>query len=264
VLLSFTVPAFGQTTISFTNIINPDSFGGGYVDPYQGQVSVNGTPIANGDQILCDDFNDEIYIPETWNVTPILASALPTDLSLTKFGGTIGLQGYAAVAELVTDLLTTPTTGTPTQIATGEQTQADLSAAIWWITSVGQLPAGSAGTISTGPLYLGSNVLDATALSDVQSVASLLSGTVANATFYLENTAPSNLLVLTPIKNSQVPLSDGPPQEMWIMTQGTTSLVSTIVPEGGAGLLYLLLGGASCLGAMFMASRGRMGRTVTA
>jgi hypothetical protein len=115
-----------------------------------------------------------------------------------------------------------------------------------------------------GNLYLGSNALDAAAVVDVQSVASLLGGSATNAINYLKNTVPSNLLVLTPVSGSQVPLGDGPPQEMWIMTQDNTTLLISTVPEGGAALLYLLLGGGACFGAMFLSSRSRLGRSEAA
>jgi len=36
------------------------------------------------------------------------------------------------------------------------------------------------------------------------------------------------------------------------------------VPEGGAALMFLLLAGASCFGAMFSSYRNRIGRSVTA
>jgi hypothetical protein len=57
----------------------------------------------------------------------------------------------------------------------------------------------------------------------------------------------ANLFLYVPIPGSQTG-SLGTPQEMW----GN-------VPEGGAALLYLLLAGASCFGAMFFRSRDQIG-----
>ena len=56
----------------------------------------------------------------------------------------------------------------------------------------------------------------------------------------------SNLYILTP-------RTIGTGQEMWIR-----------VPEGGAALVYLLLAGASCFGAVYFNSRMRLGRRKTA
>jgi hypothetical protein len=53
-----------------------------------------------------------------------------------------------------------------------------------------------------------------------------------------------NLVIYTPIAGSQS--AGGLPQEMWT------------VPEGGAALMYLLLAGVSCFGAMFFRSRNQI------
>ena len=113
-LLSMALPVHGQTpapaTVDFTNIANPDIFGDGYVDPYVGTVTINGSTINNNGLIVCDDFDDNIYLPELWNATALTAPQL-TNLTSTQlgadtlFGSTIGLDGYAAVASLVTQLL---------------------------------------------------------------------------------------------------------------------------------------------------------------
>src|ERR1039458_5588751 len=93
VLLSLTVPAFGQTTIDFT---------GGYTTTW-GNVSGDfGAGIysatidgLSSPGIICDDFNDEIVSGETWSATAIRASTLSSNLESTFFGGAIGLNGYA-------------------------------------------------------------------------------------------------------------------------------------------------------------------------
>ena len=113
-LLSMALPVHGQSpapaTVDFTNIANPDIFGDGYVDPYVGSVTINGSTINNNGLIVCDDFDDNIYLPELWNATALTAPQLTTLTSAqlgadTLFGSTIGLDGYAAVASLVTQLL---------------------------------------------------------------------------------------------------------------------------------------------------------------
>src|ERR1035437_985529 len=130
VLLCLALPAFSQTaTVDFTGIINTQSFGGGYADPYAGTVTYNGSTLNSNGEIICDDYYHEISTGETWRATVTQASSLnPGDVVAdTRFGGTIGINGYAAVAGLVSDMLAT----------NSQQMQDDISAAIWWLTSGG-------------------------------------------------------------------------------------------------------------------------------
>jgi hypothetical protein len=177
--------------------------------------------------IICDDFNDEITTGETWNANAYQASTLVSSgtLDSTLFGKTIGVQGYAEVAVLVSALFAYPN-------GVGGITPGELSSAIWDITTPGGI---------TG--------LDATATAIVNYVEGLFgvgSGSTAAqitaATNYLASL--TNLWILTPDPLTGV--GSGEPQEMW-----------TSVPEGGAALMYLLLAGLSCFGAMFINARRR-------
>jgi hypothetical protein len=251
VLFCFTVPAFGQTTINFTGITNSQVFGGGYVDPYAGTVTYNGAPVSNGGLIVCDDYKDEIYIPETWNVTAIQASSLnSSNIGETLFGSAIGLDGYAAVASLVADLLS----------SSSQSTQADLSSAIWWITS-GWIDPDSNYSLSGYPLDPAAVGYITSALTAYGPFGQGDDTTAANTAL----AADTNLWVLTPISGTQS--TGGPPQEMWIQVSNSspdyTPLFSN-VPEGGTALTYLLLAGATCFGAVYFNSRSRLGRAETA
>jgi hypothetical protein len=90
-------------------------------------------------------------------------------------------------------------------------TQAELSSAIWDITTPGGI---------TG--------LDSKALALVSAVKAAFSGNTAAATAYLASL--TNLWILTP-----TPLGPGEPQEMW-----------TEAAEGGTALMYLLLATLFC------------------
>ena len=251
VLFCIALPASSQTTINFTNINNPLVFGDGYVDPYDGTVTYNGTPVSNGGLIVCDDYKDEIYIPETWKVTAIQASSLnSSNIGNTLFGSAIGLDGYADVANLVADLLSP---------SSSQSTQADLSSAIWWITSGGQ--------VSGGSYTLDGYSLDSAAVGYVTGALATYGPFGQGDDTTAANTAlgaDTNLWVLTPITGTQS--TGGPPQEMWISVQGAALLRSNIsnVPEGGTALIYLLLAGPSCFGVMFFNSRSRLGRSEAA
>lgn len=226
VLLCFGLPAFGQGTpvsVTLTNVNgDPIETVGGYevyAGVYGGTSNLSG---ANAG-IICDDFNDEVYVPETWSATAYQLSTLnASNISEVLFGGNstgytnIGLAGYAALAYLVH--LSFNSAGNPTL-------QGNISEAIWSITDPG--------------------------LSGVSSAAKAL---VLQAKAYAAATGDSlsqytNLWIYTP----NPLIGAGEPQEMW----GT-------VPEGGAAVLYLLLAGIACFGAMRVSSRNQSGRGKTA
>jgi hypothetical protein len=244
-LFCIALPAFGSqnATVDFTGIINTQSFGGGYADPYAGTVTYNGSTLNPNGEIICDDYYDEIFIPETWQATVTQASSLTSVDAAgdVKFGSTIGINGYAAIAGLVTDMLAT----------NDRSTQDDLSAAIWWLSSGGT----GAGTLAS-PYMLNGYALDPGATAYVAAALSAY-GTLGTHTSAQNNAAQNaldadtNLVILTPVDGTQS--QGGPPQEMWIIT-----------PEGGAAAMYLLLAGATCFGAMFFTSRNRMVRRETA
>jgi hypothetical protein len=243
VLFCISLPAFGQqASVDFTGIINTQSFGGGYADPYAGTVTYNGVTLNPNGEIICDDYYGEIFVPETWQATVTQASSLTAaDVARdVKFGGTIGINGYAAIAGLVTDMLAT----------NNRTTQDDLSAAIWWLSS------GGTGTGTLGsPYVLNGYTLDSGASAYV-TAALYAYGTPGTATSSAAQTAlgaDTNLVILTPVNGTQSQGGLHVPQEMWIIT-----------PEGGAAAMYLLLAGATCFGAMFFTSRNRMVRRETA
>jgi len=104
---------------------------GVYTSPYTG--TINGGPTIN---VICDDFADNSYVPESWTayVTP-LSSLTPGTADgtlrwLNTPGSTISLDGhtlnqaqaYAVAAVLAVDILQSPT---------GSQLQEDYSFAMW-------------------------------------------------------------------------------------------------------------------------------------
>ena len=181
-------------------------------------------------------------------MTTLTSAQLGAD---TLFGSTIGLDGYAAVASLVTQLLNLSPPNSSTTSA-NQLEQADLSAAIWYITS--------GGTKSGSTYTLEGYTLDANAASYVAAALAAYgtSGDVSPSTAALaELSASTNLFILTP--EAPYPVTDGPnggrPQEMW---------TADPVPEGGAALLYLMLGGGVCFGAMFLNRRNRFANLASA
>src|ERR1039458_3979842 len=219
-LFCIALPAFGQiTTIDFT---------GGYTTTWGNFSGDFGAGIysatidgLSSPGIICDDFNDEIVSGETWSATAIRASTLSSNLESTFFGGAIGLNGYAEVATLVSALFN------DTQSLYGlSVTQAELSSAIWDITSGGTLFG-----------------LDPTA----QELVGDLTANINTEVTALAGDTNLWLLVPNPRSGYTGNAAGREPQEMWTNVQGAgfTALISN-VPEGGNALIYLLLAGATC------------------
>ncbi|MFZ1147709.1 MAG: hypothetical protein ACLP6W_02825 [Bryobacteraceae bacterium] len=151
-ILCFAPLALAQTfTIAGAN---PDgySMGGVYISPYQATISSGYSGL-----VICDDFTDEVTVPETWTVdsstigsggdTGGLFESDSYDYTL-DYGSSqtfiySGAQGYNAVAYLADELLTGGTYNN--QIVASE-----LSFAIWtifdpnainYVTGIGALSA---------------------------------------------------------------------------------------------------------------------------
>jgi hypothetical protein len=238
VALCFSAPVFGQIQIHFTG----NNYG--IYDPYYATVTQAANPVTiggadgNGGEIICDDYNDHIVGNETWNVTAIQASNLnTTNIQNTTFGPSLtttlgsaqnAVNAYAEVAALVNVLINTnwTTAGTTVTLDSLTLTNANLSDAIWQITNPSLSLGDSTANSLVTALGLGSNTVD-TNLADY-----------------------SKLWILTPAPPTgyNPPGGDGEPQEMWVETTAT-------LPEGGAALLYLLISGAACFGAMAFSPR---------
>jgi hypothetical protein len=194
---------------------NPDFIlGSSDVDAgiYNGTVS--GVPGAHPG-IVCDDYSGSVSPGETWTATALDAASLNSkNIDQTMFGSLIGLEGYAEVATLVSYMFN----------GHSGYSQAELSSAIWYITSVGN-------PILSLRLWLS---LDANAQGLVLSLESEFGGKLAAAETALAGF--SNLWILTPTTSG--------PQEMWVQAA-----------EGGAAALYLLLAGFSCFGALYWKRR---------
>jgi len=228
VLLCLVYPAHAQdVTIDFTGVANTNvQVLGAYAGYYTGTVTANGVTTAANPGFICDDYNNEIFLPsESWQATATSFASLATSasaLNSTFFGSTIGQSGYAAIAYLANLMSVTPASG-----------QADISAAIWFIGSLN----------STNPVPFSS--LDATAQGYVNyllgdsTTAGLYDGTDGFSstadTMALSELESSSLWLYTPTGQDIDPAGDPTPQEF------VANVAVLPVPEGGAPWLYLLL-----------------------
>ena len=129
--------ALAQTDTFTITDSNPNGFtmGGVYVSPYLGTVQSGNQTIFSG-MVICDDFMDEVTVPESWT-----ASASTVDSGGTGLFGSTSSTAYNEVAWLADTLLNNGNYNN--RVAASE-----LSFAIWeifdpgasaYVTSVGSL-----------------------------------------------------------------------------------------------------------------------------
>ena len=134
--------AVAQDTFTITGG-NPNNYsmGGVYISPYQGTIT-NGASTYSG-FVICDDFTDEVTVPETWQTdsSTVGTSGATNGMfesnsySYTVSGNTFsysGAQGYNAAAWLADQLLTNGNYNNQIQAA-------ELSFAIWTVFDPGAI-----------------------------------------------------------------------------------------------------------------------------
>jgi len=219
-LLFVVCSAFGQNTnMYFNGGTQGDVYCGGsegcvYTGFYDGSINGVNVPSQTGGQgMVCDDYADTVYAGEHWTANGIQASTLnASNIGQTLFGAGVGGVGGIQIYTELAYLVN--------QMFTTAPTTAQLSAysqALWYITG-GLTLSQIGGTSGQAYQYY------LAALSFFNKGGSL--SQFANLWLYTPN-----------------PRGPNEAQEMW-------GLVA--VPEGGAAIAYLLLAGASCLGAIFL------------
>ncbi|MGH9606596.1 MAG: hypothetical protein ACRD3N_12965 [Terracidiphilus sp.] len=198
------------------------------VGPYQ--VSVNGGKLQD---FVCDDYEGTINKGQTWSATLVKATSITASninsLGLA-FASTIGIEGYAEVAQLVEHMLN----ATP-----GNAIYSALSSAIWYITSNGNslVPVNNSPDVDW-------KYLSGAAQAYVTTVQAEFAGAPMAS-----QTALSKDYGLDILGNTNKSYA----QEGFIN-----------VAEGGAAFLYLLLAFVSCFGALVLSGRerSRMGEAI--
>lgn len=239
-LLLFASSAFGQQVVPMTftgwDGASWDNGGTGF---YYG--SVNGVNVGPGNAspgYFCDDFNDEIYIPESWQAHAFQVSTLLSNW--TGLGGNVlfggGFAGYANVgAAGYLEMAMVVEQAFSNTLMFGA-TANDVSEVLWCITG--------------GPTNCNSGGMSASAYKLWQYLTTTYGG-YSQAQVAALASQFANLWLYVPIKGTQT--QGGQAQEMW----GQVG-----VPEGGAALMYLMLAGVACFGAMFYSRRQRTKRAL--
>jgi hypothetical protein len=214
IALCFVPYGLAQQTLELTGV-NGNNYAGIYIGPYDIQVGHNG-PTSG---MICDDFNDDVGIGNTWTAKPVSVSG--GTLSQTMFGGQQGaLQGYEEVAALSYAILFNNQSSTTTAL---------MQYAIWAIFSPTQVQ----------------NWLKANDGSNYASDWATIQSYITWAGQHGSQSLLSQFVVWTP-------------QGCKSGTCGAQEMFQ-YVPEGGTALIYLLLAGIFCFGAMWIKSRGVAG-----
>src|ERR1700723_176928 len=246
--LSLAPWAVAQTSVTLTGV-QGSSWDGVYMSPYY--ATVNG---AQNTTVICNDFADESYLNSTWSANSTSFSNLSSNLGNTLWGSYYESKGYTAGAIMTMyDEAAWLTLGLLGQ-AGGSTSQAAYSFAVWavfdpnsvlsWLKTAGDTAMCNA-VFGTGNNCASSNV--------TKNSSSLLWLAQQN---YMNGGSYSNLAILTPLVQVAgkwvgcTPSLGGsggncPAQEFFEM-----------VPDGGSALMYLLLAGIFCFGAMWIRSRG--------
>jgi len=113
-----------EVTLDFTGV-NGTNDGGVFTGIYKGTLTGGNVPNTTPSNFMCDDYQDEIYIPETWRVTTYSIENLAGGASpLVTFGDNsntlynrlyVGsqLQAYAEAIYIAQGLLNSPGTPNP-------------------------------------------------------------------------------------------------------------------------------------------------------
>ena len=224
---------------AFAQVVTPLYFNGGYQGNnwyngpeggvgtgfYDGSINnVNVGPGQATPGMICDDYYDNITAGEHWTATGYQASSLNAGnignmlFGTANWGAVVG--GWTGVQGY--QALAYLANDMFTNAIGNSSMQSSISQALWYLTS---LAIGRGFSI---------NCLDAQAQGLVAYVENLANDP-ALSTY-------ANLFIYTQ------PFNPNGPQEMW-------GEVAIAAPEGGTALMYLLLGGIMCFGAMFYSRR---------
>jgi hypothetical protein len=128
VVLAFASALAGQTATINLEAVQGPVMGNVYTSPYYGTVNSNPALVP----IICDDFFDESYLPETWTAYDTSLSGLATGNEKWTSGTVPGSstlnqsQAYTTAAYLAVEIL-----DTNQSTSAGAEQAGDLSYAMW-------------------------------------------------------------------------------------------------------------------------------------
>lgn len=207
---------------------NYNVYGGVYIGPYTATITPSGSNVGTVTAVICDDFGDDSYVPETWTANVSNESAVASNSGILRFGSeTNDVALYNEASLLAVTLMQN----------VGNNQEADaLQAAIWNIldpTDVASntygftLPGGS--TCVAGP----NSIYEAACWQQWarSQESTTTTGMFSNVTIY--SFASCTTTVTSPCSNTN------PPQEfMVVSTPEPSSLLLLALGLGGLLMLW--------------------------
>lgn len=223
-LVLFSGMAAADTVLTFTGT-GAQALGGAYVAPYYGVLSsspLNPNPPAAGTPkitIICDDWKDDVFLQnpnEYWKVT--ITNLGAGDVSGTMFSN---LGSYEKAAYLVYEM---GLAGNAGQVG-------DIQYALWDLLNPAFLPTGFSSTQSTTLPWGGTiGAMDGTRINAwLANAANEASSSFKDLPIDYFN----EVEILTPVTGSQVPLSDGQPQEYITVVPEPSTVALIVTGIGG-------------------------------
>lgn len=65
---------------------NYNVYGGVYIGPYTATITPTGSSVGTVTPVICDDFGDDSYVPETWTANVSNESAVASNSAILRFG----------------------------------------------------------------------------------------------------------------------------------------------------------------------------------
>ncbi len=206
ILLSFAPAAFAGTASMTLTGAGSNVLAGVYVGPYTATINGTSTPV------ICDDFGDESYLPESWTAN---ISTFP-GLTSVKYTGASETKQYDEVAYLAFELLAAP----GNSLKAGE-----IQYALWDVfdpSAISYLNGSNAAAATAAQTYL---------TGAQNNYSTLTSAQLAEITIYTPNTRDS-------ITCNGNPCPSTPPQEfITVTTSNGPNGPPTPTPEPGTTLL---------------------------
>lgn len=188
---------------------NGNSVGSVDLSPYNLNVANPSTPtLTTLTSLICDDFNDEIVVGESWTADVFTGSAIPTDIYDSAYGLGSDNSLYS-LATLTTDYQEIAYLAS--QLSVDPADQAALSFAIWSILDPNQPDSTITGDVAS------LNGTEQAAYSTFLYNASSIANTSAGADYL------ANLTVYQPVAGTQTEGATAPQQFLTVTTPEASS-----------------------------------------
>jgi hypothetical protein len=201
-------------------------YGGVYIGPYTATITPSGSSTGTSTPVICDDFGDESYVPETWTANVSNESAVGSNAGTLRFGSTSGYVAlYNEASWLAVNLMQN----------VGNNAEEDaIQAAIWNILDPTGVASNTYGfTLPGGSTCTTTNSVDQAAcwqLAAVTAEGVTTTGMFSNVTIYSYAANTSCIGASCP--------ADPPQEFMVVNTPEPSTLLMLVLGIGGLLMLW--------------------------